>query len=101
MLDSVIRGGNTLVDVAKTTNPPHDVQLHLTHQKQDSLRSTIRGTIYSVSADSLTQLRVCVRVGDELITVPVPASEAIYASLESLKEVECTIDPSKVRVYQH
>lgn len=80
---------------------PHDVQLHLTHQKQDSLRSTIRGTIYSVSADSLTQLRVCVRVGDELITVPVPASEAIYASLESLKEVECTIDPSKVRVYQH
>lgn len=80
---------------------PQDVQLHLEPLDQGSAGSTIRGTIYSVTADSLTQLRVSVRVGNELITVPVTASSALHASLDSLKEVDCTIDASKVRVYQH
>ena len=80
---------------------PQDVQLHVEPLDQGSAGSTIRGTIYSVTADSLTQLRVSVRVGNELITVPVTASSALHASLDSLKEVDCTIDASKVRVYQH
>ncbi|MDN5785417.1 MAG: hypothetical protein L0H28_12060, partial [Corynebacterium casei] len=35
------------------------------------------------------------------VTVPVDASHALNASINSVDEVDCTIDISKVRVYQH
>ena len=80
---------------------PYDVQLHLEPLGKTPGATTIRGTVHSVTADSLSQLRVSVRVGSELITVPVDASYALNASINSVDEVDCTIDISKVRVYQH
>ena len=74
---------------------PYDVQLHVEPLDRDQGTTTIRGTVHSVTADSLSQLRVSVRVGDEMITVPVDATHAINASLDSLEEVDCTIDISK------
>lgn len=80
---------------------PYDVQLHLEPLGKTPGATTIRGTVHSVTADTLSQLRVSVRVGNELITVPVDASHAFNASINSVDEVDCTIDISKVRVYQH
>lgn len=94
-------GLGTAGQAATAVFSPYDVQLHLDPLRAGSGVTTIRGTIHSVTADSLSQLRVSVRVGDELITVPVPAGPALDAAINSLEEVACTIDATKVRVYQH
>ncbi|MFH0411805.1 ATP-binding cassette domain-containing protein [Corynebacterium sp. L4756] len=88
-------------DSATVVFSPYDVKLHVEPLGVSPGTTTLHGTVHSVTADSLSQLRVSVRIGDELITVPVDASHAFNAVIDSIKEVDCTIETSKVRVYKH